>query len=133
MSDYREVARTARSYVVSQGMTPKAAWDEAAARAFKNNSSKAKNGYPRSTFIALCEAGLVKGIPAGSYLDRAGDVREYAVRLVELLVADPNYEDETEDLFSEATKGRVPENGQLDVLFGLWNHGLIERPPKPGA
>ena len=127
MTDYREVARTARSYIISQAKAPKEAWDEAAQRAFKNSPSKAKNGAPRSFFLALCEAGLVKGVAPGAYMDRAGDVREHAVRAVELLVEDPDYEDEPDFLFSDATKGRVQENGQLDVLFGLWNHGLIEK------
>lgn len=127
MSDYREVARTARSYVISQGMSPREAWDEAAMKAFKNSASRAKNGYPRGTFLGLCAAGLVKGIPAGEYADRAGDAVTYAPRFIELLRKDPDYEDEPEFLFTDATDGKMlKDNGQLDVVFGLWNHGLIE-------
>lgn len=121
MVDLRETTRTARTYVLSRGMGPAEAWDEAAKKAGK----KAK-GYPRSTFLALAEAGLVKGIPPGPYLERGGDVREYAVRMIELLVADDDYEDDPEELFSVATKGRNPEGGQIDVVFALWNHGLID-------
>ena len=127
--EYRDVARMARDYVISRGMSPKQAWDEAAKKAFPNNRSRASNGYPRSTFLALCSAGLVKGVPAGEYVDRAGEVRTYAPKIVELLAANPDYADEPGDLFSTATKGRAPENGQLDVVFGLWDHGLLTTPP----
>lgn len=126
MSDYREVARTARSYVI-QGMEPKAAWEDAAAKVFKNSASRAKNGYPKSTFLALCSAGVIKGIAAGEYMDRPVEGKHYAVRMIELLREDPDYEDEPQDLFTDGTEGKIlKDNGQLDVVFGLWNHGLIE-------
>lgn len=122
MGDLRELTRTARSYVVSRSMAPAEAWDEAAAK----HGGKAKTGYPRTMWLALCEAGLVKGVPPGDYAGRAGDMRKYAPRMVELLVEDPDYEYEPEALFTDATEGKVPLQGQLDVLFGLYNHGLIE-------
>lgn len=127
MSDYREVARAARAKVISEGLPPGKAWDEAAKRIFNNSPSKAKNGYPRTTFLGLCEAGYVKGIPAGEYADRAGVGKEHGVRMVELLREDDDYEDDPEILFTDATDGKVlKDHGQLDVVFGLWNHGLVD-------
>jgi len=122
MADWREVARTARTYVVSRGLEPAAAWDEATKRA----GIRTRGGYPKTTFLGLCEAGYVRGIPAGTYADRAGAMRQYAARMVELLVEDDDYEDDPMELFTTATDGKVGEQGQLDVLFGLWNHGLID-------
>lgn len=122
MVDLRETARTARSYVLSRQMTPAAAWDEAA----KKLSGKARSSYAKTTFLGLCEAGLVKGVPAGHYAERSGDMARYAARMVEMLIEDDEWEYDPQELFSQATDGKVQEQGQVDVVFGLWNHDLID-------
>jgi hypothetical protein len=127
MTDLREAARTARSYVVSRGMTPAQAWEEAA----KKLSGKARSSYAKTTFLGLCEAGLVKGVPPGDYADRSGDMARYAARMVEMLIEDDEWEYDPEGLFSAATEGKVQPQGQTDVVFGLWNHGLIDEAQVP--
>jgi hypothetical protein len=131
MTDLREAARTARSYVISRDMTPAQAWDEAA----KKLSGKARSSYAKTTFLGLCEAGLVKGVPPGDYADRSGDMARYAARMIEMLVEDDEWEYDPQELFAKATEGKVQEQGQVDVVFGLWNHGLIdeEAVQKPSA
>lgn len=125
MGDYRETARTARDYVLSKGMDPVSAWKEAATKTI-GSPAMAKRAPPRATFVALCEAGLVKGVPPGEYADKLGDHKAYAVRMVELLRDDPFAVDEPDWLFTDATGGKkLQDEGQTDVVLGLWLHKLI--------
>jgi hypothetical protein len=65
---YGDAAVLAADIVLSGNITPPVeAWRLAVAETCQHSPSSQKNGSPKGAFLGLCEAGLVKAIPAGSY------------------------------------------------------------------
>ncbi len=79
-------------------------------------------------FLSLCEAGLVKGIPAGSY-GASGKEKDKVLRAVTLLRSG---EQKTVNglwgaVSEEDGTERAAEHGsQMDVVLALWKNGLID-------
>lgn len=93
---------------------------------FPHSDALQEKGCPRGAYLGLCEAGLVAGIPAGKYT-RSRDNKRYALRAVELLVAEPSLaETEPKDLWERVMDGESKAyNSQMDVVLALWHSGLI--------
>jgi hypothetical protein len=68
----------------SGDIDPVARWESAMENLYPTSPAPRKKGGPRGAFPGLCEAGLVKGIPAGRYT-ASKDNKAYAVRAAELL------------------------------------------------
>ena len=102
-----------------------ARWDEATARLYPTSPSAQRKGGPRFAFLSLCEAGLVKGIPAGQYAP-SNKNKAYALRAVSLLNAGTHKTVTT--LWAEVTDGEpIAHNSQMDVVLALWKNDLIVR------
>lgn len=104
--------------------TPLDRWNSATAKLYPTSPTQQRKGGPRNTFLGLCEAGLVKGIPAGSYT-RSADEKEYATRAVELL-RDGTAERSVNALWRQVCEDEEkPHNSQMDVVLALWKNNLI--------
>ncbi len=103
---------------------PAERWSEVMGRLYPTSEAARRKSAPRAAFLSLCEAGLVKGIPAGSY-GASTKEKDKVVRAVELL------QDGTQKTVhglwtavadADATAGHA---GQMDVVMALWKNGLI--------
>jgi hypothetical protein len=123
---YGEAALVAaRAETFGKAITPSDRWNEATKKLYPNNPSLQRKGGPRNAFLSLCEAGLVKGIPAGQYAPSHKD-KNYAARAVSLLEAGTHKTINT--LWAEVTDGEdVPHQSQMDVVLALWKNDLIVR------
>lgn len=107
--------------------TPRTAWELAMRRVTTSPSSREKP-CPRSTFLGLCEEGLVRGVRPGSYTS-SSDNKSYALRAIRALVDDPTLASQRGVLWDLATGGKLKgRNGQLDVVLALWREGRLNRP-----
>ena len=106
-----------------KAITPLERWDDAVRKLYPTTIAGQKKGGPRGAFLGLCEAGLVKGIPAvpsGSHNKN----RAYAVEAVALLKAGTHKT--VSQLWSAVTDGEeIPHASQMDVVMALWKNGLI--------
>jgi hypothetical protein len=64
---YGEAALMAARHRSSGDIDPVARWESAMENLYPTSPAARKKGCPRGAFLGLCEAGLVKGIPAGRY------------------------------------------------------------------
>jgi hypothetical protein len=115
----------ARMETYGKALTPAARWDQATANLYPTSPSAQRKGGPRGAFLGLCEAGLIKGIPAG--IDtHSNKNRTYATRAVALLKAGTHKTVTT--LWAEVTDGEpISHNSQMDVVLALWKNDLIVR------
>lgn len=103
---------------------PRKAWDKVAAEVFRGRESSRKKGCPKDAFLGLCEEGMVKGVPAGSYT-RSTKNKWYAVRAIEILEKRPELARDTKRLWAMVVEGNpIKHNGQMDVVVSLWNVGF---------
>jgi len=93
--------------------TPQEAWDKAIPE-YTSSEWVRKKSCPKTTFLSLCEEGVVQGIPSGSYAPRAKENKDYVLRAIYLLKKNSNLDD-LEKM----------GDGQTDVIASLWNAGLI--------
>jgi hypothetical protein len=115
----------ARMETYGKAITPAARWDQATARLYPTSPSAQRKSCPRDAFLGLCEAGLIKGIPAGQYT-RSDKNKTYATRAVALLDAGTHKTVTT--LWAEVTDGEpIHHNSQMDVVLALWKNDLIVR------
>ena len=125
MSAYGEAAvRAVEACQVNPVAGPRAAWEDAVQVCLGTESTR-KKGCPRSTFLGLCQAGLVKGVPAREYTRSAKNGR-YGERAVALLREDASWADRGPDLWRAVMAGEEKAaNRQMEVVIGLWRAGLI--------
>ncbi|MCU1223088.1 MAG: hypothetical protein JWQ42_1181 [Edaphobacter sp.] len=113
----------ARAETYGKAITPADRWDEATRKLYPTNPSLQRKGGPRAAFLSLCEAGLIKGIPAGQYTSPHKN-KAYATRAVSLLNAGTHRTVNT--LWAEVTDGEdIPHHSQMDVVLALWKNNLI--------
>jgi hypothetical protein len=123
---YGEAALAAvRMETYGKALTPLNRWQEATQKLYPTSVKAQRKGGPRLAFLSLCEAGLVKGIPAGQYAPSNKD-KAYALRAVGLLNAGTHKT--VTSLWAEVTDGEAIEhNSQMDVVLALWKNDLIVR------
>jgi hypothetical protein len=95
-----------------------------AVKDFASESSKTKP-CPKNTFLGLCEAGLVKGIPKGNYTKSIKN-KEYALKAVTILKQNKEIKFSPKELWEKLELGNKRSNSQMDVVLALWEHGFIE-------
>ena len=93
--------------------TPQEAW-LAGISHFSTSAEVIKKGCPKNTFLSLCETGVVKGVPEGSYT-RANENKNYALKAISLLRSNSNL-----------NGLEKKKDGQTDVITSLWDSGLID-------
>lgn len=59
--------RAAKLIIFGEIKSPVSAWRKATGEIFGEGTSSQDKGCPRGAFIGLCEEGMIKGIPSGSY------------------------------------------------------------------
>jgi Family of unknown function (DUF6979) len=127
MAKYGRAAVLAHELVVQDARTPEYAWTLAMAAIFPDSPSSQQKGCPKTTFLGLCEEGLVRGIDPGKYTTSV-DNKSYAIKAMQLLQLDPSLATNEDLLWSKVMNGaeKTP-NSQMDVVTTLWQHGLINR------
>lgn len=132
---YGEVAIKA-THLFPKVKDPRKAWTIAANEIFDKKTS-IKKCNPRSAYLGLCEIGLVKGIPAGTYTLLHRSVR-YTLCALEVLRDYPKVAQTTPYQLWNAVTFRIDRKipnrnqGQMDVVMALWNEGMIVMPQSPG-
>ena len=120
---YGEAALQAvRMELYGKALTPGERWQDAVQKLYPTPAGQKKKA-PRESFVGLCGAGLVKGIPAGDYAPGNRN-KDYAVAAVALLRSGTHKT--VTQLWSAVTDAAVTEHAaQMDVVLALWKNGLI--------
>ncbi|SFS79196.1 DUF6979 family protein [Lutibacter maritimus] len=108
--------------LINLGKTPAEAWEIATLEIFGESTSAIKS-CPKSTFLGLCEDGLVKGISKGKYTKSAKN-KAYALKAVQVLKKS-NLEIQPTALWNEIQNKNIQHNSQMHVVLALWNNDLI--------
>jgi hypothetical protein len=124
---YGEAALIATRQESSADVNPIVRWENAMKTLYPTSSAARKKSCPRGAFLGLCEAGLVKGIPAGQYT-ASKDNKDYAVRAAALLTAGTQRWS-TGALWKAVAKPAMTHKNQMDIVLALWNNDLIVRKP----
>jgi hypothetical protein len=103
---------------------PKEAWERATIEIFGEGSTSQQKGCPRGAFLGLCEEGMIKGVPLGSYCSSLKN-KSYAVKAVNLLKHNPEYQNNKNALWAKAVGEYKAHNNQMDVVIALWENDLI--------
>jgi hypothetical protein len=125
---YGEAALMAvRMNTFGKALSPAERWEDAVRKLYPTTPIGQKKSGPRTAFMGLCEAGLVKGIEAGEVAPATSSAnrnKAYAVKAVELLRAGTHKT--ITELWAEVTEGEVIDHAsQMDVVLALWKNGLI--------
>lgn len=99
-------------------------WFSAVAELFESESSQ-KKGCPRSTFLGLCEEGLIKGISKGEYGSNSTKNKTHAIEAVAFLKENNTEVISTKELWSRLNINGKSHNSQMDVVLALWYNDLI--------
>jgi hypothetical protein len=111
------------------GINPVTLWEKALEELYPTSPVARMKHSPRAAFLGLCEAGLVRGIPAGEYTE-SKDNKMYAVRAAALLTKGTQHWSKSA-LWQAVTDGSgKKENGQIDVVLALWHKDLIVGKPE---
>ena len=125
---YGEAALMAAQQENSTGISPIVRWERAMDKLYPTSLTARRKGGPRGAFLGLCEEGMVKGIPSGSYTNSKDD-KAYAVGAAALLIAGTRKWSISE-LWQEVTDD--PErahNSQMDIVMSLWKNELLVGKP----
>lgn len=107
-----------------EGENPIESWEKAAIALFKSLDSQ-KKSCPKSTFLGLCEAGLVNGIPKGNY-SKSIKNKKYALKAVKILKQHTETRYLPKELWEKLDLEDKKHNSQMDVVLALWEHGFIK-------
>lgn len=121
---YGEAALMAARRESVSDASPVARWKTAMETLYPTSLTARKKGCPRGAFLGLCEEGLVKGIPPGSYT-ASKDNKAYAVRAAALLTEGKQTWSVNELWRAVANDLEKTHNSQMDVVMALWKNGLI--------
>jgi hypothetical protein len=125
---YPEAALIAARQGGSGPADPGARWEKALLQLYPGSPTSRKKSGPRGAFLGLCEEGLVKGIPAGSY-SASKDNKAYAVQAAALL-AEGTRSWSTTALWQAVTSDpEKKHSSQMDIVLALWKNGLIVTRP----
>ena len=124
MAKYGDCAVQAANEAAISG-DPITAWNRAAASLFGESRTAREKGCPKSTFLGLCEAGLVAGVKPGPYT-RSIDNKAYGLKAVERLRQNSSLSDDPKRLWAEIMEGITKaENSQMEVVIALWRSSKI--------
>jgi hypothetical protein len=125
---YGEAALIAARSETSARVDPAGRWESAVEKLYPTSPIARKKGSPRGAFLGLCEAGLVKGIPAGEYTKSKAN-KSYAVDAAHLL-AQGTKTWSTSELWREVTRGAdKAHDHQMDIVMALWKNNLLTCKP----
>jgi hypothetical protein len=110
---------------------PVQAWQSAIAQ-FTDSPNSRDKASPRSTFLGLCEEGLVSGIPPDKYTKSVKNTA-YALRAVAALRNDPALARSSSALWNSIETDAENDQGGMGVVIALWNAKLINNENGTGA
>lgn len=90
---------------------------------FDSKSSQEKS-CPKTTYLGLCEEGLVKGIPKGKYTKSVKN-KEYALKAIKILKQNTKTSFLPKELWEKLELKDKRHNSQMDIVLALWNEKLI--------
>jgi hypothetical protein len=124
MGKYGETAiLAAREAVKTQN--PVEAWKLAVMQVFPTSPASQEKGCPKSTFLGLCENGLIAGVESGNFT-RSPKNKVYALKAVQFLRQDSGLVSDPKKLWKLAIDGaNKVENSQMDVVISLWLEQII--------
>ena len=93
--------------------------------AYFNSESSQNKSCPRSTFLGLCEEGLIKDISKGEYNSNSTINKNHAIEAVTYLKENKVESISTKELWSKLNIGNKSHNSQMDVVLALWYTDLI--------
>lgn len=106
-------------------LSPIDAWENATMEIFGNRTSQSK-GCPRSTFLALCETGIVQGVPRGKYT-RSIKNKNYAINGIQYLKDHRGERIDQDAMWRYVTNNSgISHNSQMDVVLSLFNENLLD-------
>ena len=127
MSNYNEYGLVAIEAAKEKG-SPKDNWLKEVQKAFFDSESSQKKSCPKSTFLGLCEEGMVKGISQGNYT-KSIDNKAYAIKAINILKRNPKTIYTPKELWIKTKKElfiiKKDHNSQMDVVLALWENALI--------
>ena len=106
---------------------PIIAWQNASVTVFGKGTSQQLKGCPKNTFLGLCEAGKIKGIPEGNYT-RSLKNKSYAIKAAEILSEQGlmNPRDLWKKVLIQLNKNLSKKhNAQMDVVLALYKNNLL--------
>lgn len=126
INEYGDVAiRAVEKIRDGSAASPRAAWNEATREIFPGRIHRQQKGCPRGAFLGLCDEGLVRGVPAGTY-SKSIDNKAYALRAVELLRSVPELAVQgRRALWNRVEAKARSHNSQMDVVLALHQNGLL--------
>lgn len=122
MANYGKIARRAVEIYREQRLpSPRQAWEAAAEIYYPDKKAAREKGCPKSTFLGLCEDGLIKGIPPGEYVSRKLN-KSYGIQAYRLLKKEPNLD--AKSLWDKIQPAKS-HNQQMDVVKALFENKLM--------
>ncbi|WP_291637657.1 hypothetical protein [Clostridium sp.] len=124
MSKFGECAlKSLKLILEDNSLTPREAWQIVSIELFGEGTSSQRKVCPKSTFLGLCEEGLVKGIEKGKYTASKKN-KYYGLTAVGILEKNMHKIFEAEELWSLVTDNKE-HDGQMDIVLELWENGMI--------
>ncbi|MBP2170231.1 hypothetical protein J2125_003423 [Erwinia toletana] len=125
MSKYAQAAVvTVRKNQGKQSPDMRQEWEKTMAEYFPTQETSRKKSCPKNAFLGLCEAGLIVGIPAGSYGLKPENVnKRYAVDAVQRAtggITDKN------ELWKAVAGANKTHNSQMDIVLELLRANLLK-------
>ena len=128
VAKYGGLAIAAAREATASGQNPRKVWNTLADEIFGEGRAKC---CPRSAFLGLFGAGLVKGIPAKKYT-RSPLSAGRAVQAVEILLGTPGRRYSEWELWRlVAGREGISHDQQMTVVLALWDENLILVPNAP--
>ena len=126
MGKYGDAAIYATKLLLTgQENSPAEAWYAAVRAIFPKSISSQQKGCPRTTYLGLCEEGVIRGVPPGKYTTSSKN-KCYAIDAVKLLKQEPALAGDLGLLWSKVVRSeKKKHNNQMDVLIALWEKDLI--------
>jgi len=131
MKGYGDVAVVAVGLVTTRGLAPEEAWNQSAREEFPNSKAYRDKGCPKSEFLGLCAAGLVRGIEPAASGSTESDNGKYAVAGAEIVRGVKNIilVDEAalwkKSLKMSGAKIGLTYNHQMEVVLKLAEANLL--------
>ena len=119
MQKYGQVAILAAKRAQT-GQDPRQAWAASVSEVFPAHPAARAKACPRSSFLALADAGLISGVSSGGEAHTLANGK-YAVHAAQLLQASPELASSPLTLWSKTPGGAK----QMHVVIALWQSALL--------
>ena len=126
---YAASAILAAKFASKNKISPAVAWENAVKHEFPTSLNNQQKGCPKSTFLGLCEEGLIKGVNGGVYT-RSDLNKQYGVVALRILASAKSRSFKPIELWEAVLqKLNVDQdkrhNHQMNVVLALWLEGLL--------